>query len=83
MVKKAKRPPADPSTEVLGRRVCGNCYHFERFADSAQSAGADISGECQWKPPTVLGIDESGLVVQASPIRSFRNRCGQHQPQVN
>lgn len=72
-----------PVDEFLGRRVCGNCYHFERFPDAQQRPGHDISGECLWAPPKVLDVNEDGDVLQASPIRFFRNRCGQHFPQVN
>lgn len=83
MVKKPKLKSGAPSVDALGRQVCGNCHNWERLSDSAQTAGEDVCGECWLNPPTVLGINEEGETVQSSPLRYFRERCGQHQPQVN
>lgn len=75
------KPAAKPTTaELLARRICGTCYHFERFRDVKQKPGDDISGECLLNPPTVIDLTEEGDVLQASPIKHFRSRCGQHKP---
>lgn len=73
-------------TETVHGRICGNCYHFERFPDKQQSPGEDIAGECMLEPPTVHGYDDlegDGSIVQSRPLVFFRERCGQYQPQVN
>lgn len=69
-----------------GRRICGNCYHFERFPDVQQPRGEDIAGECCLNPPKVHGYTEEeedgeGRIIQSRPQVCFHERCGQHQPQ--
>lgn len=81
MVAAAKKK--DVSGELLAKRVCGTCHHWERFPDGKQRAGQDVHGECWLMPPVVLDVDENGDVLQASPLRRFRERCGQHSPKVN
>ena len=84
MTRKPKPGPA----HVLHGRVCGNCYHFERFPDNRQPRGNDIAGECCLLPPKVHGYAEPeedgvGAPIQSRPLVYFHGRCGQHQPQVN
>lgn len=79
----AKTQKSTVLTELLARPTCGSCTHFERFPDPSQKPGKDITGECVLNPPTVIDRDEDGNVLQASPIKSARERCGQHRPTVH
>jgi len=83
MAAKPKPAAVKTTAELLARRQCGSCYHFERYPDESQTPGNDIVGECLLYPPRVIDVDETGATIQAVPIRFFRDRCGQHQPQVN
>lgn len=72
------------SSDLHGRRVCGNCYHFERYPDSQQIRGNDVAGDCCQRPPKVHGYTEleedgEGRPIQSRPRVYFYERCGQHQ----
>lgn len=84
-MRKPKVVPAAPA-DLRGRRVCGNCYLFERFPDAQQPRGKDIAGECMLNPPKVHGyteLEEDGVgsPIQSRPLVYFHERCGQHRPQ--
>lgn len=70
--------PKDVNTVAL---CCGNCRHWDRLPDVEQVPGDDIGGECLLNPPTVLGFDEEGALLQADPYKQFQSRCGQHDYQ--
>jgi hypothetical protein len=67
--------------DLHGRRVCGNCYHFERFPDNRQPRGNDIAGECMLIPPEVHGYTELDEPIQSRPLVYFHERCGSYQAQ--
>jgi hypothetical protein len=79
----SKKPPALQDPTPLGRRVCGNCCHWERFPDDGHPAEADPPGECLLHPPKVHGFNEEGEPIQSLPVVTYRHRCGDHTRQVN
>lgn len=81
MAKKGVKTPVNVEIVLFGKAVCGNCYHWDRIEEVNQRRDADVAGECLLNPPVVLDIDEEGMILQASPVKFFRSRCGQYQPQ--
>lgn len=88
MARAGKKAPVAPSltdmASIYVRPVCGNCRHWERYPDTAQTPGEDLVGDCCLNPPTVLDVTEDGLVLQARPVVFGLDRCcGDHAPQVH
>lgn len=79
----SKKNKNEGAGRAHGGRICGSCDLWERFPDSQQRAGKDVIGECVLNPPVVLDVDENGDILQALPLRYYRERCGQYRPKVN
>lgn len=69
------------AADLHGRRVCGNCSHWERFPNALQTSGNDIAGECLLHPPKVHGYSDLDEPIQSRPLVYFHERCGSYHAQ--
>jgi hypothetical protein len=74
---------AKKQTEWLHELVCFNCRHFRRLNDTEQMPREDLLGECYRYPPSVIGINEEGEILQGLPIVEARHKCGEHGGVLN